>query len=168
MLALKEIEVLGTTQAGRLPERIRGLIEFVLCRIEGRYGLDPRDAAIPERVKTVRRTAIDRMAALPPDDPARGQFFEDLDDMLLVVQGFSYPGNYVAEQPSIERIAETLDKFEEDVLDASTATVRGTRKVIVTFDEPIVIDPARDKKEAIACLTKLLEQRVQTLLDKTK
>ena len=168
VLALKEIEILGTTQAGRLPERIRGLIEFVLCRIEGRYGLDPRDAAIPERVKTVRRTAIDRMAALPPDDPARGQFFEDLDDMLLVVQGFSYPGNYVAEQPSIERIAETLDKFEEDVLDASTATVRGTRKVIVTFDEPIVIDPARDKKEAIACLTKLLEQRVQTLLDKTK
>ena len=40
MLALKEIEILGATQAGRLPERIRGLIEFVLCRIEARYGLD--------------------------------------------------------------------------------------------------------------------------------
>jgi len=168
MLALKEIEVLGTTQAGRLPERIRSLIDFVLCRIEGRYGLDPRDAAIPERVKSVRRTAIDRLGNLPPDDPARDQFLEDLDDVLLVVQGFSYPGNYVAEQPSIERIAETLDKFEEDVLGASTATVRGTRKVIVTFDEPIVIDPARDKKEATVSLTKLLEQRVQTLLDKTK
>ena len=66
--------------------------------------------------------------------------------MLLVVQGFSYPGNYVAEQPSIERIAETLDKFEEDVSSASTATVRGTRKVIVTFDDPIVIDPAGKRK----------------------
>ncbi|MGO9112910.1 MAG: lysophospholipid acyltransferase family protein [Thermoguttaceae bacterium] len=168
MLALKEIEVLGATQAGRLPKRIRSLIEFVLCRIEGRYGLDPRDAAIPERVKSVRRTAIDRLGDLPPDDPARDQFLEDLDDVLLVVQGFSYPGNYVAEQPSIERIAETLDKFEEDVLGASTATVRGTRQVVVTFDEPIVIDPARDKKEATVFLTKLLEQRVQTLLDKTE
>ncbi len=168
MLALKEIEILGATQAGRLPERIRSLIEFALCRIEGRYGLDPRDAAIPERVKSVRRTAIDRLGNLPPDDPARDQFLEDLDDVLLVVQGFSYPGNYVAEQPSIERIAETLDKFEEDVLSASTATVRGTRKVIVTFDAPIVIDPAREKKGATALLTKLLEQRVQTLLDKTK
>jgi len=165
-LCLKEIEVLGTTQAGRLPERIRSLIEFVLCHIEGRYGLDPRDAAIPERVKSVRRTAIDRLAELPLDDSARDQFSQDLDEMLLVVQGFSYPGNYVSERPSIERIAETLDKFEEDVLGASTATVRGTRKVIVTFGEPIVIDPAGDKKEATASLTKLLEQRVQTLLDK--
>ncbi len=168
MLALKEIEILGATQAGRLPERIRSLIKFVLCRIEGRFGLDPRDAAIPERVKSVRRIAIDRLGDLPPDDPARDQFLEDLDDMLFVVQGFSYPGNYVSEQPSIERIAETLDKFEEDVLGASTATVRGTRKAVLTFGEPIVIDPARDKKEATASLTKLLEQRVQTLLDKTE
>ncbi len=167
MLALKEIEILGATQAGRLPERIRGLIEFVLCRIEGRYGLDPRDAAIPERVKAVRRTAIDRLADLPPDDPARDQFLEDLDDVLLVVQGFSYPGNYVSERPSIERIAETLDKFEEDVLGASTATVRGSRKAIVTFGNPIVVDRAGDKREATACLTRLLEQRVQTLLDET-
>jgi len=167
MLALKEIEILGATQAGRLPERIRSLIEFVLCRIEGRYGLDPGDAAIPERVKSVRRTAINRLADLPPDDPDRGQFLEDLDDVLLVVQGFSYPGNYVSERPSVERIAETLDKFEEDVLDASTATVRGTRKAIVTFGEPMVVDPAGDKREATACLTRLLERRVQTLLDET-
>ncbi len=46
--------------------------------------------------------------------------------------------------------------------------MRGTRKAIVTFDEPIVVDPGRDKKEATATLTKLLEQRVQTLLDKTE
>jgi hypothetical protein len=167
MLALKEIEILGSTQAGRLPERIRSLIEFVLCRIEGRYAVDPRDAAIPERVKTVRRMAIERLAALAADEPGREQFLTDLDDVLLVVQGFSYPGNYVSQRPSIERIAETLDKFEEDVLGRSTATVRGTRKAIVTFGEPIIVDRTGEKRDATAGLTRLLEQQVQRLLDET-
>ncbi len=141
----------------------------MLCRIEGRYGLDPRDAAIPERVKSVRRTAIDRLADLPPDDPSRDQFLEDLDDVLLVVQGFSYPGNYVSERPSIEGSLKPSTIFEEDVLSASTATVhRAPRKAIVTFGDPILVDPAGDKREATASLTKLLEQRVQMLLDKTE
>ena len=105
--------------------------------IEGRYGLDPREAAIPERVKSIRRAAIDRLADLPPDDPAREQFLEDLDNVLLVVQGFKLPGRLRFRAAEHRRIAETLDKFEEDVLGALTATVRGTRKAIVTFSEPI-------------------------------
>ena len=167
MLALKEVETLGATQAGRLPERIRSLIEFVLCRIEGRYGLDPRDAPIPERVKAVRRSAIERLAELAADDPARGQFLDDLDDVLLVVQGFSYPGNYVAERPSVERIAETLDKFEEDVsrrIDRhGPRHAQGDRHLRRT-------DSRRScggEREATGCLTRLLERRVQALLDET-
>ena len=39
-----------------------------------------------------------------------------MEDLFFVIQLYSYPGDYVAEKPSIERIAETLDKFEEDVL----------------------------------------------------
>jgi len=42
-----------------------------------------------------------------------------MDDLFFVIQLYSYPGDYVAERPVIERIAETLDKFEEDVLQAT-------------------------------------------------
>ena len=117
-------------------------------------------------MKSVRRTAIDRLAALPPDDPAATSSWRIWTTCYWWCR-VQLPGNYVSERPSIERIAETLDKFEEDVLGASTATC-GRRKVVVTFGDPIIVDRAGDKREATASLTKLLEQRVQMLLDKTE
>ena len=165
LLALKEIEFLGSTCSGRVPERIAHLTEFILGQIEARRGIDPSGATIPERVKALRRQAIKQLEELPDDDPARRQVEDDLDDLFLVVQAFSYPGDYVAEQPSIERIAETLDKFEEDVLPAETATIRGSRRATVTFGEPIPVVAERGKKTSPAALTELLEQAVQALLD---
>ena len=87
---------------------------------------------------------------------------EDLDDLFLVVQAFSYPGDYVAESPSIERMAETLDKFEEDLLGHSTATIRGTRRATLTFGQPI----AAERPQSPAKLTATLETQVQALLDR--
>jgi hypothetical protein len=163
-LALKEIEYLGHSCGGPLPERVANLVDFILGCLEARYGLGHTGLTVPERVKAVRQAAIHRLEELPENDPQRRQCGEDLDDVFLAVQLFSYPGNYVAEQPSIERIAETLDKFEEDVLGASTAAIRGARKATIVFGEPIPVDPARGKGAA-AALTQLLEQRVQALMD---
>ncbi len=165
VLALKEIEFMGETYSGSVPERIANLIEFLLGRIEARHGMDPSGATVPERVKMLRREAIKQMEEHPDDDPARRQALEDLDDLFLVVQAFSYPGDYVAEKPTIERIAETLDKFEEDVLPAETATVRGSRRATVTFGEPIPVPAERGKKASATALTDLLERQVQSLLE---
>jgi 1-acyl-sn-glycerol-3-phosphate acyltransferase len=167
LLALKELEFLGCTSAGPIPERIGRLVCSVLTRLDTHYGVNTTASTVPERVKTLRHHAIQQLENLPDGDPARKQHTDNLDDLFFAVQVFSYPGNYVSERPNIERIAETLDKFEEDVLGLPTATVRGTRKAVVTFGEPIAVAPGRDKKEAAASLTTLLEQRVQGLLDET-
>ena len=87
--------------------------------------------------------------------------------MFLVVQLFSYPGDYVAQQPTVERLAETLDKFEEDILRVKTAGIRGARTATITFGEPIPVAAGRTEKRAAAMLTNTLEQRVQGLLDQT-
>ena len=76
-----------------------------------------------------------------------------------------YLGNYVAEDPTIERIAETLDKFEEEILGHGTATIRGTREATVTFGDPISVRNGKDARMTPAKLTQLLEQRVQSLLN---
>ena len=165
LLSLKEIEYLGHSRTGSVPDRIREFIDSLLDLLETRYGVDRANASVPERVKALRQNAIKQMQDLAEEDPGRKQFEQDLDDLFLVVQAFSYPGNYVAEEPSIERMAETLDKFEEDVLGYATARIRGTRRVTVTFGEPIPVEPQRGKKEAAAALTRTMEQRVQALLD---
>lgn len=156
-LALKELEYLGRTGSGTLPGRIAALTDAVLQRVEVRHGLDGKHRAVPARVKALRRAIRERMASEP-----EGTTVPDLDDVFLALQLFTYPGDYVAEHPTIDRIAETLDKFEEDVFGIPLAPVRGPRKVMIRFGEPITADPeAQDK----AGLTELLERRVQGLID---
>ena len=62
-------------------------------------------------------------------------------------------------------MAETLDKFEEDVLGVKTATIRGARTATVRFGEPIALAGKRGGRESVADLTRTMETAVQTLLD---
>jgi len=165
-LALKEQEYLGHTQQSALPERISSLSHKVLEGLEGRYEIRPSgETTLPERVKALRKEVIERFEPAAEDSELSRQGRLDLDDLFLVTQLFSYPGDYVAGKPTIERMAETLDKFEEDVLRATTATIRGARRAVVSFGEPIELKHSRDRKKAAHTLTEILEDRVQKLLD---
>ncbi len=165
-LALKELEYLGRSCSGPIPGRIRALIDAILALIESPYEIDSAGSTVPERVKALRQRTIERMEDLPEQSEDRQRCERDLEDLFLVVQLFSYPGDYVAESPSVERLAETLDKFEEDVLGANTATIRGARTATVTFGEPIAVDAGQGKRSAATGLTRVLEERVQGLLDR--
>lgn len=170
LLALKELEYLGKTCEGSVPERVANLAEQILSGLEERYGISSdgtNPTKVPERVKGCRQHAIKVLGELAEDSVERRAYHNDLDDLFLVVQMFSYPGDYVSENPTIERLAETLDKFEEDVLGRTTATIRGARKATVTFGEPIVVTVDRKNRNAGAELTRKLEQEVQRLLDET-
>jgi hypothetical protein len=82
------------------------------------------------------------------------------------MQLFSYPHeDYLAGHPSVERLAETLDKLEEDVLKVQTAGVRGPRKAVITFGEPVLVTPdQRPRRDALA-VSRELQFRVQDLLN---
>ena len=193
LLALKELEYLGRHQTGTVQSRTAALIGHLIDDQEQRHSIEKRTGTVPERVKELRRHHIERLSAsgegeaptepheartqpdsaapqerCPPtklDAEARRQLERDMEDLFFVIQLYSYPGDYVAEKPSIERIAETLDKFEEDVLRVRYPTPRGTRHASVRFGEPIALVKERGSREATAALTTQLEERVQELLD---
>ena len=164
-MALKEMEFYGHATTGSLPERMDALANHILCGLEQRHEIQPGDSTTPERVKQLRRVSLDQLQNVNQDDPQYKQLNDDLDDLFLVVQMFSYPGDYVAERPSIERLAETLDKFEEDVLGKYAPTVRAARKVTAYLGEPVAVEAGRKRKEAARDLTDRLEERVQEMLD---
>lgn len=164
-MALKEMEFLDHATAGSLPERTDALAHEILRRLEQRHRIQPEQATVPERVKELRRLSLGLLEGVGEDDPQHKQLNDDLDDLFLVVQLFSYPGDYVAERPTIERLAETLDKFEEDVLGKYSATVRSTRKATVRVGEPVLVEASRKRKAAAQDLTDRLERRVQEMLD---
>lgn len=163
MLALKELEHRGATSSGPLPDRIAALIEIVLQRVQTRSKLAPV-GTVPERIKALRHPAIDRLEKAN-GDAERLPDLQNLDDLFTVVQLFSYPGDYVARNPTVERIAETLDKFEEDVLQADQPAIRGRRNVCVRFGEPIPVERIPGRRDSTAVLTDALEERVQGMLD---
>lgn len=167
LLVLKELEYFQGQQSGTLSERIVNLGNRILSEVESRHGVQPRSPNIPERVKEIRRIIIEKISCQEPKCTAEetARLTEDLEDVFLVVQSFSYPGDYVSQNPSLERMAETLDKFEEDVLALPTATIRGRRHVAVQFAEPIEVSGDRKSKPSASSLTQQVEERVQAMLD---
>ncbi|VGO15840.1 hypothetical protein PDESU_04427 [Pontiella desulfatans] len=165
ILGLKEKEYLGETQTGTLPERIQALAEYILQGLEKKQGITNPAATLPERVKACRRQAIQ----CTEDDTLSGAAHlaaeVDLDDLFIVTQLFSYPGTYVSKRPTIEDMAEMIDKFEEDVLKKPTAGIRATRRAVIAFGEPIPVERGNGGKNQVHALTEKLEHEVQTLLD---
>jgi FAD/FMN-containing dehydrogenase len=142
------------------------LCDNVLTRLEQRYALEPQSAGAPQRVTALRRLALKKLSEMSDNDPRCAQLLQDLDNLFFVVQLYSYPSNYVAERPCLERIAETLDKLEEDILGVPLASVRAATAAVVRFGNPIRVG-AGDGRLGAAELTQLLQERVQELLQTT-
>jgi hypothetical protein len=137
----------------------------LLARLETKHAVPNKGGIVPERVKEVRRAVIKAIEQDGATQESVQKLAADMEDLFFVIQLFSYPGDYVAERPSLERIAETLDKFEEDVLKVDFPGIRGKRKAVLRFGEPIPVPKERDAKNTVESWTDLVESRVQGLLD---
>jgi 1-acyl-sn-glycerol-3-phosphate acyltransferase len=168
IVSLKELEYVGKSRRGGLRERCDHLADVILTRQEHHYELKNDKSAALERVRELRRTLIERMGQVPGQSPDAAQIHTDMDDLFFVTQLYSYPGNYLREKLTLERLAETMDKLEEDLLQSNYPAVRGTRRVVVRFGEPVSVTGDRHKREAVPLLTQLLQDRVQQLLDDLK
>lgn len=163
-LALKEIEQLGETQTGSVPDRLRALCHAILERLETQAGLKGTAKITPVRVKQLRQYAISELKDLPDSSPERLRLQEFLDDVFLATQLTSYPGDYLTQNPGVERTAETLDKLEEDILGVAHARARGRRRARLRFGEPIPIPADRKIQPSAAELTQQIEAAVEAEL----
>jgi 1-acyl-sn-glycerol-3-phosphate acyltransferase len=167
VLALKEMERFSATREGALSDRIAFLAEAVMDEAEKRLGIPAGRGMLPERVKEVRRRIIHQQTeeGNRASESQRRTWNATMEDMFLVTQLYSYPGDYLAGTPTLERQAETLDKLEEDVLGSSYPTPRGRMLVRIGFDAPIELPQSKEKKMTPNDLTKTMESRIQAILD---
>jgi 1-acyl-sn-glycerol-3-phosphate acyltransferase len=169
VLGLKEFEYLGQVHSGSLKERVGRLIAAILERIEDRRLGKRHTGPVPVRVKELRRACLDVLADEKTPPAEADALRRDLHDLFVAVQLFSYPGDYVRQCPSLERVAETMMKFEEDLLGVDESLPRGARRAVVRFGAPIDVSDrlaaAGKPRHAVAALTTELEARMQSLLD---
>ncbi len=171
-LASKEIEYIGETQPGHLPERLRNLAKFVLEQVRTHLEFKSRGGDVVDQIRHVRGALIRLTEKTQAEiqegvsNPELESRLESLklfmDDMFFVTQLTSYRGNYTVENPTVERIAETIDKFEEDLFELHYPTPRGERKAVVQFGDRIELST---KEWTVPELTQFTESRVQELMD---
>ncbi len=169
LLMLKELEYFDRPKTGPLKERISALLTHILDEIEGRYRIAPHDEPAPVRVKELRRACLKGLADPETTPERRACLRRDLNDLFLAIQLFSYPGDYVRECPTVERLAEILTKFEQDALRVNQPAPRSPRRALVRLGEPIDVGaslaPGGRSPGLASALTTELESRIQALLD---
>jgi hypothetical protein len=137
MLTLKENEHLGKAQEGDLAGRLKTLINAILERHETKWLRKTQaDGSVSVRVKSLRQQLLEAWVDEKADAELRAGAREALDDVQLVMQLYSYPGDYVRENPTVERMAETIEKFEEDVY-GGVIRPKGERAARVIIGSPI-------------------------------
>jgi hypothetical protein len=169
LLSIKEEEFLGHAQQGRLIDRIQRLQNQLIESIESLHGGSSSEMTLPMRIKIlrakIRKELIDESAAVACEREA--ELYDQLDRIFVAHQLYSYPGRYLKDSPTNDRIAETLFKLEEDVLE--TEDYYGPRTAEVSFDTPIRIRDFLDEggfnfKTGVAPLTAKIRENVQAML----
>jgi 1-acyl-sn-glycerol-3-phosphate acyltransferase len=170
MLTIKEKEIVGRSREaeGDLPARIRGLVDEILGRLElSHLSRSNAHEPVPVRVKLLRQHLLDPWCGEDAAVEAIPQEVHGaLEDIHLALQLYSYPGDYLRAKPSPERMAETIEKFEEDIYD-TYARPKGPRRARVTFGEPIDVRSVQGRgrmRNAAQGLTKELESRLSSMV----
>jgi hypothetical protein len=167
LLTIKEKERLGHTQesVGDLPARLLAMINALLARMETKQFNKTSDGdSVPLRVKVMRRALLEKMFDEKADDAVRREAHDTLEDLHLVLQLYSYPGDYITTKPTVERMAETIEKFEEDT--AGVSFPKGKRTAIVKLGNPIEVKPFAGGRARTATVevTGKLEEAIRGLM----
>lgn len=146
-----------------LATRLVTLRTALVERLEGRLNVKPQVKFLPERIKRIRQAIIERRGEAA-SGAERSRLDADLEEAFVAVQLYSYRPEYLDGAPSIERLAETIDKYEEDFLGVRSANIRGRKRGIIAFGEPLLLERA-GSREDVPRLGEELRRRVQALLD---
>jgi hypothetical protein len=162
LLCLKEIEYCGEEQSGSLPERMVGLINRLLNPLEIEWLGEAQQGPVVPRVKNLRMKMLPDMVKGLVGPAERQRRWRQLADIYLAQQIASYPTNYLI-QPTVDRLLETVERYEEDLTDR--ARVHGQLRVIIDVGTPIEVSPERDRKADVDPLMTQIAQQLQGMLD---
>lgn len=141
LLSIKEIEMFGSQQSGELDERLANLIERLLQPLESKWLGNPQSGTTSARIKTLRTKILPDMTEgkVPAAEmPAR---FADLRDTYIAHQMACFPLGYLNERPTVDRLRETVERFEEDITDK--APLISPLKCVVEIGEAIEVTTDR-------------------------
>lgn len=162
LLALKELQYLGDASSGSLSERLNRLTDHLLIPLEREWVDKPQTGPTMLRVRTLRSHILPDLVAGRITAEERARRWHQLEDLYFAQHLSSYVPDYLA-LPSVDRIFEMVEKFEEDLTD----TIRRHPPIHCVLDvgEAIPVSPRRDRAADVDPLLVELERHLQGMLD---
>jgi 1-acyl-sn-glycerol-3-phosphate acyltransferase len=164
LLALKEIEYLGSSQSGGFRERLLALLDHLLKPLEQEWCAGHREPDTIGRIKRLRSAILPEMIKGELSEEESARRWRQLADLYFAQQLHCYSGDYLTNSPTPERLLETVERYEEDLTDV--ARPHPPLHVVISVGEAIEATPTRDRSgngdpvaHELRCgLEKLLEE----------
>ena len=165
LLGLKEIEYFQAPQPGDFRERLLRLEDHLLTPLENQWCPGRHDGDPMARVKRLRSAILPEMVTGQLTDADRAARWRHLADVYLVQQLHCYTGDYT-ENPTPERILETVERYEEDLTDV--ARPHFPIRTVIVVGDAIEVSAARDKSQDTDPITAELRRQMEELLESSK
>jgi hypothetical protein len=168
LLSSKEVEYFGRPQPGPIADRLPRLTERVLGPLEAEYGLTKPEPVTIERVKRLRGAIVPALAGYPLagggelSEADRDRRWRQLADCYFAQQLACYPVGYLDGRPTVGRILETVERYEEDLTD--TTRVHRPLRVVMEVGEAIEVTPERQRGGGGDPLMTQLRERLTAML----
>ena len=162
LLCLKEMEYFGQARTGPIDQRLGDLIDRLLTPLENKWLDGPGDGSAIARVKKLRGAILPDMIEGDLGDAERDARWRQLADLYLAQQLSNYPPDYIRSKPTVERIVETVERFEEDLTDR--VGIYGPTEVVIQVGQPIAVVAGHNRKAATDPVLSAIEAQLNTML----
>ncbi len=164
LLTLQELQFGIQGESGMtLKQRQTALVNAVLQPLEREWLGSPQPRnGIAVRVKNLRMKIFPDLSRAALDEAERARRWRQLEDTYLAQQVDCYPAEYITQFPSVDRILEVVEKFEEDLADE--VRVHGQMKAVIRIGQPIEVPRDRDKGASEDPLMATVRQQLEEML----
>ncbi|MFO0944449.1 MAG: lysophospholipid acyltransferase family protein [Planctomycetota bacterium] len=167
-MAVREVEYLGRNLSDGLERRITHLTDQLLTRLEKQVLGQEKSGVAMERLRIVRQAVVRELRGTVSGSAEQAQVLRTLRDTGICQQIISQDVPYLLDNPSEERLAETIQRHEEDLL--------GFEKPIAKMGVVVEILPAlnvadfpegrRGEEGAFNGLTARIGKDIQSAIDR--
>lgn len=165
LLALKEIQYLGHSESGPLPQRRDALIQRLLESAERRLAISVNDESVRTRIRMIRSEVVKRFFGLQVDPMEAARLKNDVVAANLALDLLAYPDCYlIPDQVTDTRMVETIQRMQESLIGKANNSLR--LKVVIDFDEPITVPTDRAPRGQTDPLMLQLDNRLSDMLQR--
>jgi len=166
MLTLKELQYFGKTLGPCDPaDRTKMLVQQILGPLEEEWlaGKGNINENVVARVKNLRTKMIPEMISGHITAEERARRWVQLEDIYTAQQISCHLPDYLESFPSVDRLLETVERYEEDLTDRTQ--FHGHQHVIIEVGEAIEVSATRTKTEGEDPLMRKLTDQLSGMLE---